>query len=264
MLKHVSVAFEMHYEVTDTEKNKISSGIYCKFTCEPYSESLHRYFIEVLAATASVHGTILTQSEADSVVNAMLELFRQMENPPNKTVIGLWGELLTIEASANPAECIDAWHISGTDTFDFAFSSSRLEVKATERATREHDFALAQVRGGRSGDVIASVMMFRSPAGITALGLAHRIAVRVPPVQQQKLWMLVLGALGADAEASDFQAFDLTSALSNLRFIPASAVPAPNISKDNIPLVFNVRFRANIDRICDQMGSTSFPFRGVN
>lgn len=258
MLKHVSVAFEVCYEVTDTEKNEVSSGTYCKFTCEPSSESLHRYFVEVLAATASVHGTTLTQSDADNVVDAMLELFRQLENPPNKTIVGLWGELLIIEASAHTAGFIDAWHLAGTDTFDFAFSESRLEVKATERTTREHDFSLAQVRGGRGGDMVASVLISRSAAGVTVLGLTRRIAARVPPAQQKKLWALVLGALGLDAEASNEQAFDLTAALANLRFIPAASVPAPDIGKDNAALVFNVRFRANIDRVCDQIGSAMF------
>ncbi|HEY8905472.1 MAG TPA: PD-(D/E)XK motif protein [Rhodoferax sp.] len=250
-LKHVSVGFELLFEVTDTASGEVTSGTYCKFICEPTSVSLHPYFVEVLAATASIHGTTLSQLDADEAVDAMLELFRQLEGPPKTTVVGLWGELLIIHAAKNTADFINAWHIAGTDTYDFAFSDARMEVKATECSMREHDFALAQVRGGRTGDTIASLLLSRSAAGISVLGLANAIAQRVPPVQQQKLWTLVLAELGQDAEAADEQTFDLKGALDSLRLIPATRIPAPQINGDDNAFVSNVRFRANIAMVCE-------------
>lgn len=250
-LKHVSVGFELLFEVTDTASGEVTSGTYCKFICEPTSVSLHPYFVEVLAAAAAIHGTTLSQLDADEAVDAMLELFRQLEGPAKTTVVGLWGELLIIHAAKNATEFINAWHIAGTDTYDFAFSDVRLEVKATERSVREHDFALAQVRGGRTGDTVASLLLSHSAAGISVLGLANAIAQRVPPVQQQKLWTLVLAELGQDAEAADEQTFDPEAALDNLRIIPAARVPAPQINGDDKAFISNVRFRANIALVCD-------------
>lgn len=250
-LKHVSVGFELLFEVTDTASGDVTSGTYCKFICEPTSVSLHPYFVEVLAATASIHGTALSQSDADDAVNAMLELFRQLDGPAKTTVVGLWGELLIIHAATNATEFINAWHIAGADTYDFAFSDARLEVKATERSVREHDFALEQVRGGRTGDSVASLLLSRSAAGISVLGLANAIAQRVPPIQQQKLWTLVLDELGQDAEAADEQTFDPEAARNNLRIIPAAQVPAPQIDSDDKAFISNVRFRANIALVCD-------------
>lgn len=259
-LKHVSVGFELLFEVTDTASGEVTSGTYCKFICEPTSVSLHPYFVEVLAATASIHGTTLSQLDADEAVDAMLELFRQLEGPAKTTVVGLWGELLIIHAAKNATDFINAWHIAGTDTYDFAFSDARLEVKATARSVREHDFALAQVRGGYPGDTVASLLLSRSAAGISALGLANAIAQRVPPVQQQKLWTLVLAELGQDAEAADEQTFDLEAALDNLRLIPAARVPAPQINGDDKAFISNVRFRANIALICDAAVDTADAF----
>lgn len=250
-LKHVRVGFELLFEVTDTTFGEVTSGTYCRFICEPTSVSLHPYFVEVLAATAAIHGTTLSQSDADQAVDAMLELFRQLEGPAKTTVVGLWGELLIIHAATNATDFINAWHVAGTDTYDFAFTDARLEVKTTERAVREHDFALAQVRGGRPGDAVASLLLSRSAAGISALGLANAIAQRVPPVQQQKLWTLVLAELGQDAEAADEQTFDPEAALDNLRIIPAARVPAPQINGDDEAFISNVRFRANIALVCD-------------
>lgn len=259
-LKHVSVGFELLFEVTDTASDEVTRGTYCKFICEPASVSLHPYFVEVLAATASIHGTTLSQLEADEAVDAMLELFRQLEGPARTTVVGLWGELLIIHAAKNPTDFINAWHIGGTDTYDFAFSDARLEVKATERSVREHDFALAQVRGGYPGDTVASLLLSRSAAGVSALDLANAIAQRVPPVQQQKLWTLVLAELGQDAEAVDDQTFDLKGALDNLRLIPATEVPAPQISSYDKAFISNVRFRANIALACDSTVDTGDAF----
>jgi hypothetical protein len=174
-----------------------------------------------------------------------------LDGPAKTTVVGLWGELLIIHAAKNPADFINAWHTAGTDTYDFAFSDARLEVKATERSVREHDFALAQVRGGDPGDTVASLLLSRSAAGISVLGLANAIAKRVPPVAQQKLWTLVLAELGQDAEAADEQTFDPEAALDNLRLIPAAQVPAPQINGDDRAFISHVRFRANIAAVCN-------------
>lgn len=259
-LKHVSVGFDLLFEVTDKTSGEVTSGTYCKFICEPTSVSLHPYFVEVLAATASIHGTTLSQSDADEAVDAMLELFRQLDGPAKTTVVGLWGELMIIHAAKNAADFINAWHIAGTDTYDFAFSDARLEVKATERSVREHDFALAQVRGGDPGDTVASLLLSRSAAGVSVLGLANAIAKRIPPVAQQKLWTLVLAELGQDAEAADEQTFDLREALDNLRLIPAARVPAPQINGDDKAFISNVRFRANISMVCDTAVDTANSF----
>lgn len=78
--------------------------------------------------------------------------------------------------AVSPEKFVDAWHLRATDGFDFAFPDKRIEVKATERPSREHDFSLKQVRSGRETDFVASITLARSSAGLSALDLGRLIA----------------------------------------------------------------------------------------
>lgn len=248
-LKHMSVAFDAQYEVTNTDSGGTTTGTYCKFTGDPDSVSLHPYFVEFLASTARMHESSLQQFEVDGIVDATLELFRKIATSPKNTVTGLWGELLLIHAAAHPDVFLKAWHVAGTDVFDFAFSDARLEVKTTERRVREHEFALEQVRGGRVDDTVASVMLTRSAAGLSVLDLTRKIADRASPDQQEKLWSLVLETLGQDAENCDDQKFDEKAAIDSISLIPALAIPAPQIVEEDATTITNVRFNANVSAV---------------
>ena len=86
--------------------------------------------------------------------------------------------------AVSPEKFVDAWHLRATDGFDFAFPDKRIEVKATERPSREHDFSLKQVRSGRETDFVASITLARSSAGLSALDLGRLIAERLDAAQQ--------------------------------------------------------------------------------
>jgi hypothetical protein len=249
-LKHVHVSFEKEFEVQNTATGTSTVAVYSKFTCTPESGHLHRYFVELMAATAAARDGVLAQSEADEVVGALLELFRKLSLPATRSVSGVWGELLLIHLASNPGAFVDAWHSTTTDSLDFSFSEIRVEVKATERTVREHEFSLRQVRSGVTGDYVASVVLSRSSAGRSALELTRLIADRVDARQQAKLWMLVLETLGDDAEGADDQLFDIKSAADSLVFVPSANVPAPSLAADAEPFVSDVRFKANITTLC--------------
>ena len=145
---------------------------------------------------------------------------------------------------------VDAWHLRATDGFDFAFADERIEVKTTEHSSRDHEFSLKQVRSGRLTDLVASVTLSRSSAGLSALDLAQLIAGSLSAAQQGKLWRLVIETLGDDAGADGEQRFDVKSASDALTFVSAADVPAPKISATAAAFVTDVRFRSNINALC--------------
>lgn len=252
-LKHVHVSFEKRFEVR-LEQAEASVGTFCKFTCDPGSPHLHKYFVELMAATARAQADTLSQGEVDEAVGVLLELFRKLALPARRSVAGLWGELLIIHLAANTEAFVNAWHSTVLDGFDFAFPDLRIEVKTTERPTREHEFSLRQVRGGESTDCVASVVLSRSSSGQSALSLTRLIADRVGDELQAKLWRLVLETLGDDAEGADEHLFDVKAAADSLVFLPAASIPAPTVDSGIASLITDVRFRANITSLC--AGST--------
>lgn len=249
-LKHVGVQFDRRFEVARDDDGGVEVGNFCKFTCDPSGSHLHQYFVELMAATACTHPGVLSAQATDEVVDALLELFRKLALPADQSVTGLWGELLLMHLTNSPGEFVDAWHLRATDGFDFAFPDRRIEVKTTERPSREHHFSLKQVRSGRQTDFIASITLARSSAGLSVLDLARLIAERVTVVQRAKLWRLVLETLGEDAEADGEQRFDVKSASDGLLFVRASDVPAPDVSASVAAFVTEVRFRSNINALC--------------
>lgn len=245
-LKHVSVSFDRKFEITNSETGSIEFGSYCKVSCESESAHLHKYFVELMAAIAISHEGELSQEISDSIVDALLEMFRKLASPSDRSISGLWGELLLISLAASPSNFINAWHSQVNDGFDFCFLNGRVEVKTSERQIREHEFSLGQVATDRGSDCIASILLSRSSAGLTVLDLARRIAVQVSEGFQEKLWRLVIETLGSDIEGADDIAFDFKSAEDSLVFIKSSDVPAPEIAQENLPFVSAVRFKSNI------------------
>ena len=249
-LKHVAVQFDRTFEIAVGSDGNSEVGNFCKFTCPPECAHLHQYFVELMAATANTHRGVLAPAKTDEVVDALLELFRKLSLPADVSITGLWGELLIVHLAASPAAFVNAWHLRATDGFDFAFEDQRIEVKSTEHASRDHEFSLRQVRSGRSTDVVASISMSRSSAGLSVLDLARRVSERLDAEQQGKLWRLVIETLGDDADAEGEQRFDLKGASDSLTFVLASDVPAPEIPLVAAPFVSEVRFRANINALC--------------
>lgn len=258
-LKHVAVQFDRRYEVVNKGVGAPDVANFCKFTCEPGASHLHQYFVELMTATAAAHPGSLSQQSADDVIDALLELFRTLALAADTTVTGLWGELLVMHLAASPGVFVDAWHLRATDGFDFAFSDKRIEVKSTISTARDHDFTLRQVRSGRESDLVASVILTRSSAGLSVLDMARMISDRVNEVQRAKLWRLVLATLGEDALFDEEQRFDLQGASDGLVFVRAVDVPAPDVSEAAAAFVSDVRFRSNINVLC----ATSFVDRSL-
>lgn len=248
-LKHVGVMFDETFEVRLQADDPVAVGRYTKLMCAPESPSLHQWFVELASAvTHSLPGEMSTR-EVDDLLASLLELFRQASTPSAETVLGLWGELLTLDMAADVSAFTRAWHTSPTEAFDFDFGETRLEVKTTLRANREHDFGLNQVRSGRANDYVLSIAVQRATGGETVLGLAQRVAARLPDKGRERLWRIVIETLGPELDGVDDQCFDIASAKNSARMFHARDIPAPAVEPRYQAVVTNVRFLASLTQL---------------
>jgi len=252
-LKHVAVAFDVPFEVRIGAASSPAVARYTKFTCSPQSTALHPWFIELVSAATRRVPHELTASAVDELVATMLELFRQATPPLANIVTGLWGELLIISMAMSPARFLAAWHSAPNDVFDFSFPNARLEVKTTQSPTRDHEFALAQVSGGRPDDYVLSIIVQRSSAGASAIDLAKGIATGVDDVTADRLWRGIFATLGAELDGVEDQRFDIDVAQASLKAFRAVDVPAPVVPEGLKDIVTNVSFSVSLGAIANTM-----------
>ncbi len=259
-LKNVTVEFDKRfgYDMGEDGDGEVAD-YFTAVQCLGATEELFPYFVEMMVAMADSLSAPLAEAEVDKTVASLVELFKQAKGPKQSTIAGLWGELLVISAAPEPSAYVKAWHLEPSDTFDFAFDSHRVEVKATEKQLREHEFSLGQVGESREGDFVASVLLKRSAAGLSIRELAERIHLRLNPEDGAKFWSLIFQSLEEDALLTDDVRYDLIYSKSNLRFVSSSYVPRPRIEGDGLGIISHVRFRVNIGKIAEDMGFTSIP-----
>ena len=107
---------------------------------------MHEFFLRSLHPVIMSLPAVPSREHVSSAVETLVDLFRQISQPPRKTVLGLWAELLIISRSSDPGKLVSCWHSQPEDRFDFASGVDRLEVKAAAGRLKIHHFSLEQLR----------------------------------------------------------------------------------------------------------------------
>lgn len=180
----------------------------------------------------------------EGVVRQFVELLSAMSLPSARAVAGLWAELWLMYVAADRRAAIAAWHLDTTDRFDFSFPSHFVEVKATEREQRNHDFSYEQLRRSTLPIRIVSLRLRHAQGGKSVSDLVESLQTDLNPDLRTKLVRNVFGAIGsAVSEAFEIR-FDEKFAAENLRTIAGDKVPAVTIPATGP--ISAVRFRVNL------------------
>jgi hypothetical protein len=225
------------------------------------SEDLIPAFCGVAATVVDLIGEKPAPGAVRAALNHVVRLF---EPRPGRqgSVLGLWGELLTILTASDVQEMVEAWHVEIDDRFDFAAPRFRLEVKTTDSKRRVHDFTLDQLEPVGGARVrIASVMTTATSAG-TSLGdfveeLHPLLSGRMDLAM--KVWRLLAETLGGDWMPSTTSArWDRVQAEKSLRLFHAEDVP--RVRGDLDPAIESVRLRVNCENVPPVAGRISIAF----
>lgn len=186
-----------------------------------------------------------TESDIQNAVREFVEVLSTLSLPSSRSVAGLWAELWLMSVASNPPAAVAAWHRDPTERFDFSFADHFVEVKATEREERIHDFSYEQLRRNEAPVKVASLRLRRVQSGKSVADLVAMLQQCLSAELRMKLVRNVFEAIGSTvSEASEIR-FDERFAESNLRIIAADRVPAVVIP-DGSPIAA-VRFRVNLD-----------------
>lgn len=248
-LRHVQVDFEVSCTVRDSEVKDDSAlvvGTFCRASCDPTAPNLHPLFVHALTGAAEELPAELTSEDADAFFDNAVELFRALSLPPRNSVLGLWGELFVISISPNPEFLIKGWHTSTEQRFDFTFPNCFLEVKATVRDNRQHEFSLGQLRRD-TPIAIASLIVEASDVGDNVFDLASSFQGSLSPINRTKLWRLVAESVGGDADQMADIRYLRTAASNSLRFYDAKSLPAPEIPIAAQTCISSVNFSMDLD-----------------
>jgi hypothetical protein len=244
------------------EHLRMQQGVECRVTEPSGRTEAHRftiirctdddpttceYFLRVGGAVLATLGGEPSSGQVGATIGRLVELFRALATPPQKSVIGFWSELFVISRSSDLPTLVQAWHARPEERFDFALGGDRLEVKAALGRTRHHHFALEQLLPLPGVNVlIASVLVERSGAGPSVSELLDRIrdGVRQDAVQLLHIDSVMALTLGATWRSAMDERFDAQLASSTLMFFDPRVIPKP---ADAVPpTVTDVRFVSDL------------------
>lgn len=217
--------------------------------CLSKDPELQRYFLKVCEALVKLIGGAPAFTQVTGALRRVVALFQQLNFPPRREVVGLYGELLLCLWAADVGEAVRAWRGDPSARFDFSADEARIDVKTSGRRARQHNFSLDQCRPppGTVG-VFASVLT--EPGNGLSLGqLVEEIEARLAgeTILVLKLHELVSESLGGALIEGLKARYDDKAARASLRWYLTEDVPAP---LGPIPsAVSDVRFQSDLTAV---------------
>ncbi len=227
-----------------------ADGQFAIISCDPVATDLHEMFIRSVSASVSDLSVGSETDELQSRFQKLADLFRQFSRPGGRELTGLWAELFVIERSRDVAGALRAWRSTSTERFDFSWSTGQLEVKATTKAIRSHEFGLEQLQDSENRrSFVASFLLQPLNGGKGAMDLAASIESRIYGENKlrEKLWQNIAGDLGADFSDAVDKQFDIAYAARNGVLFASSDIPAPHFEDD--PRITSVRFVSDLSSV---------------
>jgi Putative PD-(D/E)XK family member, (DUF4420) len=217
------------------------SLLYCQF--EPDDLGQIQAIAAVFAGLVSLERSTKDTAQA---IWAMKGLFDSGFNNhvPMESIKGLFGELAVLHEYNFSKGVLTAWHSDPNSKFDITSGNTRLEVKTTSGAIREHHFSEGQVPGPSDVDCfVASVMLQIVNTGGVNLGeYLFEIQKNLSPIDFQQLLETCASYLKANPFSIQQPRIDIRGTLGNIRYYQSPIVPHPNGTQGTS----DISWRANL------------------
>jgi len=226
-LESLEVLFEVPSLIR--RAGKVVEGTFTVVRCRSAEPEIVRYFLSVAETLLRILGPMPKRVAVGSAVNRLAHIFQRLQNPPARTVNGLFGELFLIRQSRNPFHVIAAWRPQDTSRFDFNTGDIRLDVKTASGRRRTHTFSYEQCNPP-SGTLAIAASLFteRAAGGLSLRDLIREIESLVATNTDlvMKLHDTVAETLGSSLQEALSIRFDQRLAVSSLQFYDLRSIPA--------------------------------------
>jgi hypothetical protein len=215
--------------------------------CKSDIPELQRIFLSIVASWVDTLGEAPSTTALSSGFQRIAQLFEALAQPANSSLKGLWGELLLIAASPDPALLARAWHCFPTELHDFQSGQQYVEVKTTSVLPRRHDVSLAQLTPPEGSSVVLiSVVVDETDPRVSVWDLADTVKSRIrDPSLRLRVDEVIAATLGQDWMHARQLGFNVQRAIASVRAYPVGRIP--RVSPDFPPEVSDVRFRVELD-----------------
>lgn len=253
VMSHLAVQHDVHCRISRSPQPS-EEATFTLIRCLSREEGLVTKFLDVMEVVVGALGTTPTVDRVRRAVEELVELFRALERPPQKSVRGVWGELFLITRGHDPCRLATAWHAVPAEAFDFGEGSDRVEVKAASGTARQHYFSYLQVHPPHGVRVLIASLFVEAFAGGTTVkallsALRGRLSTRPDlALRAESITAQCLGRFWAPALE---ESFDWQRAENSLRFFEAHTIPA--VSAELPSEVTDVRFRSDLSG-CASLG----------
>lgn len=186
-------------------------------------------FAMLTSALMKTLPTDATGYQVSELIVRFSKLFSSDAQPDKRSIVGLWGELLFISVSQNPAALVRGWHASPNQLFDFSMNGQNLEVKTCSEHDRRHRFAHEQLSTKVESTSVVSIHVFESNDGESISDLLSTIATMLNQDEVELLLDRAYAVLGTYLESSSDYRYSLRS-VKPIAVIPVTEFPTLEIS----------------------------------
>lgn len=215
--------------------------------CTASDRAVQGYFAHVCETILHIVGKTPNLEQVVEAVHRLVALFQRLAAPTRRSVIGLFGELYVIYSAYSPREAVAAWRSTTDDRFDLSVGDVRVEVKASSRRLRVHEFSLEQCSPPSNTDgILISLFIEASGGGTSLLDLIERIEEQLGGDANLllKFQETIAEGLGDNASTALSLRFDENLARSSLQVYELTSIPA---IREKLPTeVSQVRFRSDL------------------
>lgn len=248
-LQNLSISYDVPCNITYSAGAQEEAN-FTIIKCSNSDPKLFSHFLRIISPIVVALGPSPTSAAVRRAISGLVELFRALTAPTQKSIQGIWGELFVIHNSPDPITVAAAWHRVPEEHYDFTAGPQRLDVKTSSNRRREHRFSQAQLSGpGPSRVIIASLFVERAGGGISLRRLFEQTRQLLvnDAVLLAQLDSSFYSTIGSSWNDAMDESFDWELAEESLAFFDANSVP--KVETPVPPGVSDVRFCSDLSAV---------------